>query len=118
MALWITSGEGHENGNVFLVNSGERLRHVPAPERWTEARRISLVHNRIGVLPEEPAQMHNLKTLLLNGKYRLRDIDRGFFQFMPRLLVLDLSNTGIRLLPPEIGSRLETAVSQSIMNWP
>ncbi|CAA6675087.1 unnamed protein product [Spirodela intermedia] len=54
MALWITSGEGDKRGNVFLVNSGEQLRHVPTPERWTEARRISLMRNEIRLLPEEP----------------------------------------------------------------
>ncbi|CAA6672459.1 unnamed protein product [Spirodela intermedia] len=107
MALWITSGEGDERGNVFLVNSGEQLRHVPTPERWTEARRISLMYNEIRLLPEEP-RCPNLQTLLLNNnEHLLEEIPGGFFQFMPSLRVLDLSWTGIRVLPPEIGSLLE-----------
>ncbi|CAA6674419.1 unnamed protein product [Spirodela intermedia] len=107
MALWITSGEGDERGNVFLVNSGEQLRHVPTPERWTEARRISLMHNEIRLLPEEP-RCPNLQTLLLNNnEHHLEEIPGGFFQFMPSLRVLDLSWTGIRVLPPEIGSLVE-----------
>ncbi|CAA6674276.1 unnamed protein product [Spirodela intermedia] len=97
MALWITSGEGDKRGNVFLVNSGEKLRYVPTPERWTEARRISL-------MPSLP----NLQTLLLNdNEHHLEEIPGGFFQFMPSLRVLDLSWTGIRVLPPEIKSLLE-----------
>ncbi|CAA7409660.1 unnamed protein product [Spirodela intermedia] len=107
MALWITSGEGDERGNVFLVNSGEQLRHVPTPERWTEARRISLMRNEIRLLPEEP-RCPNLQTLLLNdNEPHLEEIPGGFFQFMPSLRVLDLSFTEIRVLPPEIGSLVE-----------
>ncbi|CAA7409662.1 unnamed protein product [Spirodela intermedia] len=107
MALWITSGEGDKRGNVFLVNSGEKLRYVPTPERWTEARRISLMRNEIRLLPEEP-RCPNLQTLLLNHNGRhLEEIPGGFFQFMPSLRVLDLSWTGIRVLPPEIGSLVE-----------
>ncbi|CAA7409667.1 unnamed protein product [Spirodela intermedia] len=107
MALWINSGEGDERGNVFLVNSGEKLRHVPTPERWTEARRISLMRNEIRLLPEEP-RCPNLQTLLLNHNGRhLEEIPGGFFQFMQSLRVLDLSWTGIRVLPPEIGSLVE-----------
>ncbi|CAA7409659.1 unnamed protein product [Spirodela intermedia] len=107
MALWITSGVGDERGNVFLVNSGEQLRHVPTPERWTEARRISLMCNEIRLLPEEP-RCPNLQTLLLNYNIpHLEEIPGGFFQFMPSLRVLNLSWTGIRVLPPEIGSLVE-----------
>ncbi|CAA7409775.1 unnamed protein product [Spirodela intermedia] len=107
MALWITGGEGDEKENVFLVNSGERLWHVPTPERWTEVRRISLMHNEIRVLAEEP-RCPKLQTLLLHFNYsHLEEIPRGFFQFMPRLCVLDLSITKIRVLPPEIGSLVE-----------
>ncbi|CAA6672456.1 unnamed protein product [Spirodela intermedia] len=105
MALWITSGEEDEK-NVFLVNSGERLTRVRIPERWMESRRISFMHNEIGVLPEEPS-CDNLQTLLLNNNHPPREIPGGFFQFMPRLLVLDLSRTGISLLPPGIGSLVE-----------
>ncbi|CAA7409625.1 unnamed protein product [Spirodela intermedia] len=107
MALWITSGEGDERGNVFLVNSGEKLRHVSTLERWTEARRISLMRNEIRLLPEEP-RCPNLQTLLLNHNgHLLEEIPGGFFQFMPSLRVLDLSWTVIRVLPPEIGSLVE-----------
>ncbi|CAA7409649.1 unnamed protein product [Spirodela intermedia] len=107
MTLWITSGEGYERGNIFLVNSGEQLRHVPTPERWTEARRISLMRNEIRLLPEEP-RCPNLQTLLLNDNGRhLEEIPGGFFPFMPSLRVLDLSWTGIRVLPPEVGSLVE-----------
>ncbi|CAA7409656.1 unnamed protein product [Spirodela intermedia] len=107
MALWITSGEGDKRGNVFLVNSGEQLRHVPTPERWTEARRISLMRNEIRLLPEEP-RCPNLQTLLLNhNRPHLEEIPGGFFQFMPSLRVLDLSWTKIKVLPREIGSLVE-----------
>ncbi|CAA7409707.1 unnamed protein product [Spirodela intermedia] len=107
MALWITSGEGDENGNVFLVNSGERLTRVSTPERWTEARRISLMVNKIDVLPVEP-RCPSLQTLLLNDNdHHLREVPGGFFLFMSRLRVLDLSNTRTSLLPPEIGSLVE-----------
>ncbi|CAA6674077.1 unnamed protein product [Spirodela intermedia] len=114
MALWITSGEGDKRGNVFLVNSGEQLRHVPTPERWTEARRISLMRNEIRLLPEEP-RCPNLQTLLLNhNRPHLEEIPGGFFQFMPslrspreigslvELRYLNLSRTPLESLPMEV----------------
>ena len=106
MALWITSGDCETEKTVFLVNSGERLEHVPMPERWTNATRISLVNNLISQLPEMPS-CKNMKTLLLKGNPPLREINSSFFLSMPTLTVLDLSNTGIQLLPPEISSLVE-----------
>ncbi|CAA7409705.1 unnamed protein product [Spirodela intermedia] len=113
MALWITSGKGEEKGNIFLVNPSEWLTCVPKPERWAEARRISLMYNRISKLPKKP-RCRNLQTLLLNDndnnfhpeEIRLK-FPLGFFQFMRRLRVLDLSYRSIRLLPSGIGSLVE-----------
>ncbi|CAA6672485.1 unnamed protein product [Spirodela intermedia] len=107
------SARERREGNIFLVNPSEWLTCVPKPERWAEARRISLMYNRISKLPKKP-RCRNLQTLLLNDndnnfhpeEIRLK-FPLGFFQFMRRLRVLDLSYRSIRLLPSGIGSLVE-----------
>ncbi|MBA0695032.1 hypothetical protein Goari_005269 [Gossypium aridum] len=56
---------------------------------------------RIAVLKQTP-KCPNLRTLFLSQN-ELQMISNGFFQFIPRLIVLDLSrNTGLRALPEGI----------------
>ncbi|MBA0754978.1 hypothetical protein Gogos_022306 [Gossypium gossypioides] len=57
--------------------------------------------NKIAVLKQTP-KCPNLRTLFLSQN-ELQMISNGFFQFIPHLIVLDLSrNTGLRALPEGI----------------
>ncbi|RVW66662.1 Disease resistance protein RFL1 [Vitis vinifera] len=68
---------------------------VVDPERvikWKEAERISLWGRNIEKLPETP-HCSNLQTLFVRECIQLKAFPRGFFQFMSRIRVLDLSAT-------------------------
>ncbi|KAH0872460.1 hypothetical protein HID58_069822 [Brassica napus] len=81
MALWIGSTSGKEEEKQ-CVKSGVKLNRIPDEINWSVLRRISLMRdNKLKVIPDE------------------------FFQFMPALVVLDLSrNHNLRELPEEICS--------------
>ncbi|KAL3611736.1 hypothetical protein D5086_002756 [Populus alba] len=74
----------------FFVQTGAQLSKAPEVGKWEGARRVSLMANDIVNLSETP-NCSNLRTLFL-GSIHLNKISRGFFQFMPNLTVLDLSN--------------------------
>ncbi|KAJ0102887.1 hypothetical protein Patl1_03749 [Pistacia atlantica] len=99
LALWITrNDEGKEN---FYANTGARLTEAPEPGEWEGLRKVSLMGNQIRSLPDTPSS-HCLETLFLNDN-NLEVINSSFFQFMPRLTVLNLSNNpSLTKLPPEI----------------
>uniref|UniRef100_A0A6M2F699 Uncharacterized protein n=1 Tax=Populus davidiana TaxID=266767 RepID=A0A6M2F699_9ROSI len=89
MALWIASDIERDQQN-FFVQTGAQLSKAPEVGKWEGARRVSLMANDIVHLSETP-NCSNLRTLFL-GSIHLNKISRGFFQFMPNLTVLDLSN--------------------------
>ncbi|KAK9191219.1 hypothetical protein WN943_019830 [Citrus x changshan-huyou] len=124
MALWITC-EIEKEKEGFLVYAGSGLTEAPADVRgWEMVRRLSLMTNSIENLPIVPT-CPRLLTLFLND-IKLRTITGGFFQSMPCLTVLkmsdnqplqqlpmgisklvslqllDISNTGVRGLPEEL----------------
>ncbi|XP_058075099.1 disease resistance protein RPS5-like [Magnolia sinica] len=105
LALWISSECGKKK-NKFLVKAGVGLREAPPVERWMEADRISLMENTIEEITETPS-CPNLLTLILQNNKGLAKIANEFFQFMPNLRVLDLSNNQIKEIPPEIGNLVE-----------
>ncbi|CAF2081573.1 unnamed protein product [Brassica napus] len=96
MALWIGKEEEKQ-----CVKSGVKLSCIPEDMNWSVWRRISLMSNQIEEIsccPECP----NLSTLFLQGN-NLEVIPGEFFQFMPALVVLDLSDNGVLSeLPEEI----------------
>ncbi|KAJ9692609.1 hypothetical protein PVL29_011600 [Vitis rotundifolia] len=102
MALWITGEMGEMKGK-FLVQTRADLAQAPEFVKWTTAERISLMHNQIEKLTGSPT-CPNLSTLLLDLNRDLRMINNGFFQFMPNLRVLSLSNTKIVELPSDISN--------------
>ncbi|TYJ31546.1 hypothetical protein E1A91_A06G206600v1 [Gossypium mustelinum] len=125
MALWIAC-ELKVKENIFSVKAGAQLLEEPNTKTWEGTKRMSIMSNHIKVLRETPKCL-NLRTLFL-GKNNLQVISDGFFHFIPRLTILnlsrnydleelpkgisqlisleclDLSSTGIRELPIELKS--------------
>ncbi|KAF8096637.1 hypothetical protein N665_0304s0002 [Sinapis alba] len=102
MALWIGSTSGKEEEKQ-CVKSGVKLSCIPDDINWSDLRRISLMSNKIEKISCCP-KCPNLSTLFL-GDNDLKGIPGKFFQFMPTLIVLDLSrNRSLRDLPEEICS--------------
>ncbi|MBA0748390.1 hypothetical protein Gogos_005222, partial [Gossypium gossypioides] len=97
MALWITC-ELEASENNFFVKTGVQLLEEPDVKAWEDAKRMSVMKNKIEVLKETP-KLPNLRTLFLSNN-NLKVISDGFFQFIPHLTVLDLSeNCYLRALP-------------------
>ncbi|GAY67927.1 hypothetical protein CUMW_260220 [Citrus unshiu] len=90
MAIWITCEIEKEKRN-FLVCAGEGLKEAPDVKRWENVRRLSLMQNQIETLSEVPTCPH-LLTLFLDFNENLNMIADGFFQLMPSLKVLKMSN--------------------------
>ncbi|KAJ6424261.1 hypothetical protein OIU84_025113 [Salix udensis] len=74
----------------IFVQTGAQLSKAPEVGKWEGVRRVSLMANHIEHLSETPS-CSNLRTLFL-GSNLLSTISIGFFQSMPNLTVLDLSN--------------------------
>ncbi|KAK9188275.1 hypothetical protein WN944_019676 [Citrus x changshan-huyou] len=98
MALWITC-EIEKEKEGFLVYAGSGLTEAPADVRgWEMVRRLSLMKNSIKNLPTVPT-CPRLLTLFLNDN-KLTTIAGGFFQSMPCLTVLKMSdNQPLQQLP-------------------
>ncbi|XP_034680456.1 disease resistance protein SUMM2-like [Vitis riparia] len=91
MALWIGRECGKRMNKILACES----LGVVDPERvtnWKEAERISLWGRNIEKLPETP-HCSNLRTLFVRECIQLKTFPRGFFRFMSRIRVLDLSAT-------------------------
>ncbi|TQD70633.1 hypothetical protein C1H46_043834 [Malus baccata] len=100
MALWLACECGKAKDN-FIVRTGAHLIKAPDLEKWKGVKRMSLMANQIENLVER-STCPSLSTLLLTDNH-LKIIGEGFFQHMPSLRVLDLSeNKGITHLPPGI----------------
>ncbi|XP_062105381.1 probable disease resistance protein At5g63020 [Humulus lupulus] len=99
MALWIACG-CEKADHTFLVKTNVELKE-PMIERWNEVERISLMKNCIESLSGSPT-CPNLSTLFLQ-KNQLLQVSGSFFEFIPKLTVLDLSDNGsLTCLPTEI----------------
>ena len=96
MALQITS-----TSPQFLVEAGVCLRNFPNIEKWAEnLEKVSLMHNYISEVPSNLSpKCHRLSTLLLSSNHTLTLIPNSFFVHMHALQVLDLSDTGLEILP-------------------
>ncbi|XP_062005144.1 probable disease resistance protein At4g27220 [Rosa rugosa] len=92
-----------EDGQRFLVKSGYELKNWPKIDAHKGYSAISLMKNKICKLPEELV-CPNLQILLLQHNASLNEIPKSFFQSQNELRVLDLSYTGISLLPQSISS--------------
>ncbi|XP_058071048.1 probable disease resistance protein At5g63020 [Magnolia sinica] len=96
-AISVASKDGHGS----LVKVGLELREWPEMEKLKECKRISLMKNRISILPDRP-KCPQLKTLLLQKNWHLTNIPDSFFERMKALAVLDLKDTRISSLPPSL----------------
>ncbi|CAN7064244.1 hypothetical protein Bca4012_096871 [Brassica carinata] len=94
MAMWIASDLG-KNKEKCIVQAGTGIREIPKVKNWKDVRRISLMKNDIQIISESP-ECPQLTTLLLQRNFYLEEISDGFFQSMPKLLVLDLSKNVLR----------------------
>ncbi|GLT26714.1 hypothetical protein SLA2020_017600 [Shorea laevis] len=100
MALRIKStGPGR-----FMVKAGMRLTELLDEDEWNgDLNKVSLMKNEISYIPQNMApKCLMLSTLILEGNKGLRQISECFFAHMPLLKFLDLSNTGIEVLPNSI----------------
>ncbi|GKV52814.1 hypothetical protein SLEP1_g59374 [Rubroshorea leprosula] len=100
MALRIKStGPGR-----FMVKAGMRLTKIPDEDEWNEdLDKVSLMRTLISFIPQNMSpKCLMLSTLILEGNYGLRQISECFFANMPMLKFLDLSRTGIEVLPNSI----------------
>ncbi|ESQ29134.1 hypothetical protein EUTSA_v10023246mg [Eutrema salsugineum] len=100
MALWIASDLGKQK-EAFIVRAGVGLREIPKVKNWKIVRKMSLMKNQIHHLAGS-AECFELTTLLLQDT-SLAKISSGFFNSMPKLVVLDLSdNRALSELPEGI----------------
>ncbi|KAF7124875.1 hypothetical protein RHSIM_Rhsim12G0031500 [Rhododendron simsii] len=99
MVLAITSLQGEEP--THLVQAGISSEIIPEEVEWKNAIRISFINHDLRRLPESP-DCPELLTLLLQGNNNLMVIPETFFNNMPSLRVLDLSDTCIKSLPTSI----------------
>ncbi|GAB4850597.1 hypothetical protein Ancab_029906 [Ancistrocladus abbreviatus] len=126
MALWLACANGTKRNKV-IVHEYTGAIYRPAVEKWNEAERVTLWGaNRIGGSPSCP----DLLTLFVRN-CKLKKLPSQFFQHMPTIRVLDLSNnrelvelpveikqlvtleylnlsnTGLTKLPRELGSLIK-----------
>ncbi|XVF65774.1 hypothetical protein PTKIN_Ptkin09bG0277200 [Pterospermum kingtungense] len=95
----------------FLLRAGSGLTTPPSLDEWEKSKMIFLVDNKLSTLPDRP-NCHDLLKLFLQRNFRLRVIPMSFFDCMPHLKVLNLSNTRIKCLPKTISKlvSLETLI--------
>ncbi|CAN7096325.1 unnamed protein product [Brassica rapa subsp. narinosa] len=92
MAMWIASDLGkHKERCIVQADTG--IREIPEVKNWKDVRRISLMKNDIETISGS-LECPELTTLFLR-KNELVEISDGFFQSMPKLLVLDLSGNNL-----------------------
>ncbi|XP_048597733.1 disease resistance protein RFL1-like isoform X2 [Brassica napus] len=90
MAMWIASDLG-KNKERCIVQARAGIREIPKVKNWKDVRRISLMENYIQTISGRP-ECPELITLNLRENRSLEEISDVFFQSMPKLLVLDLSD--------------------------
>ncbi|GLU15744.1 hypothetical protein SLE2022_322120 [Rubroshorea leprosula] len=99
----------------YMVKAGMKLTEVPKERGWgNDLKKVSLMENKISKIPLELSpKCPTLSTLILSNNHNLSEIPESFFEGMPELKVLDLSETGIEALPNSI-SNLEKLSSMRL----
>ncbi|XVF70469.1 hypothetical protein PTKIN_Ptkin11bG0164000 [Pterospermum kingtungense] len=102
LALYIKS-----SGPQFMVKAGMHMEELPGENEWAvNLEKVSLMRNSIfgEIPPHMTPESPHLSTLLLQENIGLRCIPDSLFQHMPVLKVLNLSHTGIMVLPESISN--------------
>ena len=89
--------KGEMNPILFVELDGRGLLEVPKSEAWEEVNEMYLMNNKISKLSDNP-NCPLRSALFLQGNLHLRVISPSFFQFMPILQILNLSQTRIKSL--------------------
>ncbi|GLU15733.1 hypothetical protein SLE2022_322020 [Rubroshorea leprosula] len=99
----------------YMAKAGMTLTEVPDECGWgNDIKKVSLMENNISKIPLELSpKCPTLSTLILSNNYNLSEIPESFFEGMPELKVLDLSETSIEALPNSI-SNLEKLSSMRL----
>ncbi|XP_052193546.1 putative disease resistance protein At4g19050 isoform X2 [Diospyros lotus] len=87
----------------YLVKTNEELQESPDAESWRNQHHVSLGQNKFGWLPPI-LECSDLSTLLLQENWNLKEISPSFFQYMKKLKILDMCQTGIESLPSSISN--------------
>ncbi|RVW77559.1 putative disease resistance protein [Vitis vinifera] len=93
--------EAEMNPILLVELDGRGLMEAPKNETWEEANEMHLMNNKISKLLDNP-NCPKLIALFLQGNHHLRVISPSFFQCMPMLQILDLSQTKIKSLPQSL----------------
>ncbi|CAN7033274.1 unnamed protein product [Brassica oleracea var. botrytis] len=96
MALWVASDLG-KNRERWVVEAGVGLRDMVPVQDWTGVRKMSLMNNEIEEI-SGGHDCHQLTTLFLQQNSNLVRISGEFFQYMPMLVVLNMSFTELEEL--------------------
>ncbi|KAJ0075500.1 hypothetical protein Patl1_34335 [Pistacia atlantica] len=105
MSMWIAS-EIEKEKEKFLIHAGDGLSSIPDIGKWEEMRRISYMNNQITATPGGNPKCPYLETLFLNDN-SLLILNNSLFIDKPNLRVLNLSyNHSLKRLPERCFSDL------------
>ncbi|KAJ0008157.1 hypothetical protein Pint_30021 [Pistacia integerrima] len=105
MSMWIAS-EIEKEKEKFLIHAGDGLSSIPDIGKWEEMRRISYMNNQITATPGGNPKCPYLETLFLNDN-SLLILNHFLFIDKPNLKVLNLSyNHSLKRLPERCFSDL------------
>ena len=90
-----------EMNPILHEPDGRGLTEAPKDEAWEEISEMHLMNNKISKLPGNP-KCPKLNVLFLQGNNHLRVIPPSFFEHMPILQILDMSQTKIKYLPESL----------------
>ncbi|KAF8019435.1 hypothetical protein BT93_G0195 [Corymbia citriodora subsp. variegata] len=90
-----------KDSGTILMCWGLGLTEPPEVTQWESSTEIYLMENQLTELPENP-RCPALLVLFLNSNRKLRKISPSFFDYMPALEILNLSQTQIKSLPESL----------------
>ncbi|KAK1292215.1 Disease resistance protein RPS2 [Acorus calamus] len=108
LALWMASISEEEWVMKLYVEAGVSQCTTPNATEWGKYEWMSLMKNDISLLPtKEMPDCTRLRTLLLQHNKRLFNLPVGFCNSMTSLRVLDLSHTGINVIPEDLSKMVK-----------
>ncbi|KAM3235907.1 hypothetical protein P3L10_015944 [Capsicum annuum] len=113
VAIWIDNSSGNEHKSIIQIGIGlTTISHIKVS---AFVKTISFISNEIECLPDCFTKCPETTSLLLQDNEFLEEIPHEFFLAFPALRVLNLSETGIGVLPSSINSlcQLRAIILQS-----